>query len=321
MASAAVTRERDHVGSRLLAFAGVWLLLCGLAAALSFVVVAVVATGVLLALGLAAAAVLLLLRLEPARRLHTVVALAAAGTRAAAVLLLRLEPARRLRSLLAFAAAGTRAATQRAQDVGVRVRGRVRRPRVDVREASARAHERANVLATRGLRAYTFAFYRLQLRTYRALLAATRLANSVPRIELRRVAGSGQAVRLNELGAELRRRGDHKGAAEQHRVALAIARDLGDEEAEAMTLNNLALALAQGGAEEEAVEHLELARFVLKELGDEEHEAQVIANLGMVHRRQGHSEEAVSLLHEALDKLPPESSAYRRVEEELRRAS
>jgi tetratricopeptide (TPR) repeat protein len=326
MASAAVTRERDHVGSRLLAFAGVWLLLCGLAAALSFVVVAVVATGVLLALGLAAAAVLLLLRLEPARRLHTVVALAAAGTRAAAVLLLRLEPARRLRRLLAFAAAGTRAATQRVQ--GVRVRGRVPRPRLDIQEASARAHERAsvlheraNVLATRGLRAYTFAFYRLQLRTYRALLAATRLANSVPRIELRRVAGSGQAVRLNELGAELRRRGDHKGAAEQHRVALAIARDLGDEEAEAMTLNNLALALAQGGAEEEAVEHLELARFVLKELGDEEHEAQVIANLGMVHRRQGHSEEAVSLLHEALDKLPPESSAYRRVEEELRRAS
>jgi hypothetical protein len=41
----------------------------------------------------------------------------------------------------------------------------------------------------------------------------------------------------------------------------------------------------------------------------------------MVHRRQGHSEEAMSLLHEALDKLPPESSAYRQIEAELRRAS
>jgi tetratricopeptide (TPR) repeat protein len=305
MAGAAVTRERDHLGSRLLAFAGVWLLLCGLAAALSFVVVAVIATGVLLALGLAAAAVLLLLRLEPARR---------------------------LRRLLAFAAAGTSAATRRVQ--GVRVRGRVPRARLDVRAASARAHERAkvlherakvlheraNVLATRGLRAYTVAFYGLQLRTYRALLAGTRLANSLPRVELRGVAGSRQAVRLNELGAELRRRGDHEGAAEQHRVALAIARDVGDEEAEALTLNNLALALAQAGAEEEAVEHLEQARVVLHELGDEEHEAQVIANLGIVHRRQGHSEEAVNLLYEALGKLPPESSAYRRVEEELIRA-
>ena len=90
---------------------------------------------------------------------------------------------------------------------------------------------------------------------------------------------------------------------------------------EAHRLNNLAIALAQAGAEAEAVEHLEQARVVLRELGDEEHEAQVIANLGMVHRRQGHSEEAVHLLHEALDKLPPESSAYRRVEEELRTAS
>ena len=47
----------------------------------------------------------------------------------------------------------------------------------------------------------------------------------------------------------------------------------------------------------------------------------MIANLGAVHRRQGHREAAVSLLSAALDKLPPESPAYRQVEEELVRTN
>jgi hypothetical protein len=47
----------------------------------------------------------------------------------------------------------------------------------------------------------------------------------------------------------------------------------------------------------------------------------VIANLGFVRRRQGRDDDARSLLNAALDKLPPESSAYRQVEEQLRRAS
>jgi tetratricopeptide (TPR) repeat protein len=70
-----------------------------------------------------------------------------------------------------------------------------------------------------------------------------------------------------------------------------------------------------------AVEHFEQALVILRELGDEEYEGQVIANLGIVRHRQGRDEDAVSLLHAALDKLPPESSAYRQVEEQLRRAS
>ncbi len=97
-------------------------------------------------------------------------------------------------------------------------------------------------------------------------------------------------------------------------------RDLGDRRAEALTLNNLALALAHTGVPT-ALQHFEQSLVVLRELGDEEHEGQVIANLGFVHRRQGRSEEAETLLHEALDKLPPGSSAYRHVEEQLRRAS
>jgi tetratricopeptide (TPR) repeat protein len=132
----------------------------------------------------------------------------------------------------------------------------------------------------------------------------------------------GEAHRLNELGAQLRRDGDHEGAVEQHRAALVIVRDLGDRRAEALTLNNLALALVHTtGGVPVAVEHFEQSLVLLRKLGDEELEGQVIANLGFLRRRQGRDEDAESLLHAALDKLPPESSAYRQVEEQLRRAS
>jgi tetratricopeptide (TPR) repeat protein len=130
-----------------------------------------------------------------------------------------------------------------------------------------------------------------------------------------------EALRLNELGAELRRSGDHEQAAEQHLAALAILRELGDRRAEALTLNNLALALVHIAGVAVAVQHFEQALLVLRELGDQEHEGQVIANLGFVRRRQGRDEEAETLLHAALDKLTPQSSAYRQVEEQLRRAS
>jgi tetratricopeptide (TPR) repeat protein len=130
-----------------------------------------------------------------------------------------------------------------------------------------------------------------------------------------------RARQLNEVGAQLRRDGEYVRAAEQHRAALAIVRDLDDRRAEALTLNNLALALVHTGSVSVAVEHFEQALVLLRELGDERHEGQVIANLGFVRRRQGRDEDARSLLNAALDKLPPESSAYRQVEEQLRRAS
>jgi tetratricopeptide (TPR) repeat protein len=131
-----------------------------------------------------------------------------------------------------------------------------------------------------------------------------------------------EARGLNQLGAQLRRDGEYGEAAEQHRSALAILRELGDRRAEALTLNNLALALVhtEGGVAP-AIRYFDEALGLLRELGDEEHEGQVIANLALVRRRQGRDEDADSLLNAALDKLPPESSAYRQVEEQLRRAS
>ena len=131
-----------------------------------------------------------------------------------------------------------------------------------------------------------------------------------------------RARRLNTRGVQLRREQDYEGAADHHRAALTIARELGDRRAEALTLNNLALALVHtDGGVPAAIQDFEQARELLRALGDDELEGQVIANLASVRRRQGRDEDAAILLSAALDKLPAESSAYRQVEEQLRRAS
>jgi tetratricopeptide (TPR) repeat protein len=303
-----MTEDRRRLRRRLLAFAGVWLLVSGLLTALSLVLVALAVSAVLLllVLGVAAARAVRRVRIRPGlstASMQTERALSAAE--------------RGLRGL---------ELGRRSQALGRRIREvdlRSRRQRVGdlARETASAAPQRAEALLTRGLRGYALAVYRLQSQTARVLRTNGSAATSLSRLQPPTVARKREALELNELGARLRREGAPEEAAERHRVALEIVRDLGDVQAEALTLNNLALALAQGGAEEEAVEHLEQALAVLREIGDQEHEGLVIANLGSVHRRQGHSEEALHLLHEALDKLPPESSAYRQVAEELRRAS
>jgi tetratricopeptide (TPR) repeat protein len=126
---------------------------------------------------------------------------------------------------------------------------------------------------------------------------------------------------LNARGVELRRSGDFDEAIAAHAQALELVRELGDRNAEAMTLNNLALALGQAGDDDGARVRLEESAAILRELGDDHHEGQVIANLGFLHGRRGRREQAFSCLEAALDKLDPTSHAYRRVEEQLRRAS
>ena len=165
----------------------------------------------------------------------------------------------------------------------------------------------------------------LRQRVQRSAAVASQRARNLAEPRRRKPAQpdpSRQARRLNKLGVQLRREREFEHAADQHRAALAIVRELGDERAEALTLNNLALALVhtEGGVPA-AIEDFQQARDLLRELGDEELEGQVIANLASVRRRQGRDEDAQTLLNAALDKLPPESPAYRQVEEQLRRAS
>jgi tetratricopeptide (TPR) repeat protein len=130
-----------------------------------------------------------------------------------------------------------------------------------------------------------------------------------------------EAGRLNARGVELRRQGDPAGAVEAHRAALEIAHQAGDPSAEAMTLNNLGLALAHTGDERAAIDHFDASVAILREIDDAHHEGQVLANLGFLHGRSGRREQAVYCLEAALDRLKPDSRAFRHVEEQLRRAS
>jgi tetratricopeptide (TPR) repeat protein len=142
----------------------------------------------------------------------------------------------------------------------------------------------------------------------------------IPRPPQRR-HGRQRAVRLNVRGVNYRRRGEHRRAVEAHGEALVLMRIAGDRPGEALTLNNLALALAKVGQDEAALDRFEEALAILRELDDEQREGQVFANLGLMHGRRGRREQAVGCLQVALQKLDPGSPAYRRVEEQLRRAS
>ena len=130
-----------------------------------------------------------------------------------------------------------------------------------------------------------------------------------------------EAGRLNARGVELRRQGDAEGAVAAHRAALEIAHEAGDPSTEAMTLNNLGLALAHTGDEHAAIEHFDASAAILREIDDAHHEGQVLANLGFLHGRSGRQEQALYCLEAALDRLKPDSRAFRHVQEQLRRAS
>jgi tetratricopeptide (TPR) repeat protein len=138
-------------------------------------------------------------------------------------------------------------------------------------------------------------------------------------MQRRLVRRQREALRLNALGAQLRREGVYREAADQHRAALAIFREIGDQRAEALTLNNLALALSRSGEEEAAVELFEESAAILHALGDQQHEGQVIANLGLAYRHHGRSDQSADALKAALTKLNPGSTAYFKIEQELRR--
>ena len=141
---------------------------------------------------------------------------------------------------------------------------------------------------------------------------ASRVASRLNSVDPRR-----EALHLNAAGSELRRSGRFEEAAECHRRALEILRELDDRRAVALTESNLALALSQAGDDYWAIGLFEEAAATLRDLGDEEHEAQIMANLGLAHHRHGRAEEAESMLRLALTKLSPASSAYRTIESQL----
>ena len=314
-----MTEDHEHqLRRRLLAFAGLWFVLSGLLAALGFIDFVLVAYGVAILFAVLIGAVWLLHGFRVPQRLWSGLVATGRGARDLDRWIADLRLGARAKRRIAGLRLGARAKRRIA---GLDLRARSRRLGTGAGNLATTTAQRAPGLVERGGRTYATVVYRSRARTAEVLRTGTERLSALTGRTMRPVDPRVQALRLNERGAELRRVGRHEEAAEHHRAALAIVRDLGDRQAEALTLNNLALALMNGGALPAAVQHFEEALAVLRELGDEEYEGRVIANLGVVHVRQGHSEEAVGLLHEALDKLPPESPAYRQVEEQLRRAS
>jgi tetratricopeptide (TPR) repeat protein len=130
-----------------------------------------------------------------------------------------------------------------------------------------------------------------------------------------------EGSRCNEIGVKLRRAGRLQQAATLHEAARVIYAGVGDGRGEALAANGLGVALAELGDEDAALEQFERAQTLLRELGDPEWEGKVLANAGLAKHRVGQDDEAVDLLRTALTKLSPQSEAYRRVEQRLRRAS
>jgi len=285
IASSAVTEDRQRLHRRVVAAVALALLFAGLLMALSLVLVGLAILALTVVVLLGAGTVSLVRRVDTRPALEFMATSTATASRAGR------RRGARLRGWTAGAPRRTRGVTKRAFDRTAGIRG-----------WTAGAPRRTRGFATGAFDRSVSGMYRVGL------------------IKRQSLDPRERAHALNQRGARLRREGNAEEAAEQHRAALDIVRDLGDQRAEALTLNNLGLALAHTGAERAALEYLEQAVGVLRELGDEEHEGQAIANLGLVYRRWGQGDEAATLFQEALEKLPPASPAYRQVEEELRRA-
>ena len=283
---------REHLRRRVLAFAGIWFLVAGMLAALGIGIVLFASLAVLLVGAALAGGIALLGRHDIGHKLPAARESAGrASRRLGHKLPAARESAGRASRRLGHKLPAARESAERAS--------RRLKARLDEQDLPQRV-QRSAALASHRARAFV----------------------AVPKSKPAEIDEDRRARQLNQRGAQLRREGEYEQAAEQHRAALAIVRELGDRRVEALTLNNLALALVHTrGGVPAAVEHFEQALALLAELGDEEREGQVIANLAFVRRRQGRDEDADNLLSAALDKLPPESSAYRQVEDQLQRAS
>ena len=127
--------------------------------------------------------------------------------------------------------------------------------------------------------------------------------------------------RCHALGRALRQAGRPEQAATMHGAACLIFGRVGNSRAEALAANAVGVALAEAGKQDAALEHFEHSRALLRKLGDEEWEGKVLANISQAKHRAGEDEEAIGLLRSALEKLSPETDAYRRVERRLNQAS
>jgi tetratricopeptide (TPR) repeat protein len=105
---------------------------------------------------------------------------------------------------------------------------------------------------------------------------------------------------LNNLGLVAESQGNYLEAIEYHEQALALQRDLGDQQGEANSLNSLGIVAMSQGNYAEAIDYYEQSLALKRELGDRQGEATTLGNLGIVARSQGNYAEAIDYYEQAL---------------------
>jgi tetratricopeptide (TPR) repeat protein len=111
---------------------------------------------------------------------------------------------------------------------------------------------------------------------------------------------AGQAQALTDLASGYWQQGQYQQARAYDEQGLAIRRELGDRRGQANSLNSLGLIAQSQGRYEEALAYLRESLAVFGELGDRRGQANNLVNLGDLYRRQGRFEEALTCQHQSL---------------------
>lgn len=245
VASSAVTEDQDRLRLRILALAGMFVLLAGLLTALGLVLVVVAVLGLGALAAFAFGAFWALRRFDP-------------------------RPA--LRATAGSVAAGSRAARSRMPRP--RVREQTRRAGARARTTAASAPRRTEAAAARAFRGSITGMYRLGLlklhsvdpseraRELNELGAQLRREGEPEQAAQQHLAAlkivrdigdqQAEAMTLNNLGLALAHSGAEDAAVEHLEEAVGVLRELGDEEHEGQVIANLGIVYRRQGQSEEA---------------------------------------------------------------------
>jgi tetratricopeptide (TPR) repeat protein len=111
---------------------------------------------------------------------------------------------------------------------------------------------------------------------------------------------AAQAQGYNNLGGTQMSLGQYQEALAHHRKSLAIRRELGDCHGQGASLSNLGIIHERQGRYEEALACQQQSLTILRELGDRRGQAASLGNLGVVYQRLGRHQEALACQQESL---------------------
>jgi tetratricopeptide (TPR) repeat protein len=109
-----------------------------------------------------------------------------------------------------------------------------------------------------------------------------------------------EGAHLGNLGLAYAALGDAQKAIEYYEQHLAIAREIGDRRGEVNALGNLGNAYADLGDAKKAIEYYEQAMKIAREIGDRRSEGNALGNLGSAYKDLGDSRKAIEYHEHAL---------------------